>query len=80
MRTENEISRMHDLLHPIIMGEVPHPCPHEARTLQAVLEVLCWTLHHEPGAAFEKNMKRIEQWLKDQGFDLSKTPQNPKAN
>lgn len=53
MRSRDEIQRAHDLLEPIVTGEVPWPHPAGRETLAPVLGVLCWVLEDANARDFE---------------------------
>jgi hypothetical protein len=67
LREWQEVQRAHDLLIPIVTGEVPHPCPEQAVEIHLALDVLCWVLRHEHNTKFASNLAHLEDWLARQG-------------
>jgi len=71
MRDPVEIQRAHDLLIPVLLGEIELPIDEaDKRSLQAAVDVLCWVLRHDHNDAFATNLKRIERLARAQGLVL----------
>lgn len=72
MKTLMEVQRMHDLLLPVITGEVDADLSKENRPLfHASLDVLCWILEHDHNTSFPANMARLEAHLESKGHVLN---------
>ena len=73
MRSQDELQRAHDLLHGIVLGEVPVGVPEADRPiLVASLDVLCWALRHDHNPAFAENLATFEEELARLGYVLEK--------
>lgn len=73
MQNEMEVQRAHDMLHGIVMGEVPVPFKHsdpQWQALCATLDVLCWVLGHDHNTNFVDNIRKIEKHYADLGYTL----------
>jgi hypothetical protein len=71
-RPVKEIQRAHDLLLPIITGEIPFTfaSAENKQCVHAMLDVLCWVLEHDHNLAFTANLTAIEEDLRNRGFIL----------
>jgi hypothetical protein len=84
MRTEDEITRVHDMLAGIVLGEAPWPMdnPSERDALAAVAACMCWVLkhdetYHESAAQkFTEWLRLIESELIKKGYKLDAKPKN----
>jgi hypothetical protein len=78
MRTEQEITRAHDLLAGIILGETLPLDPVTENMIRLEAGVLCWVLNHDHNTAFEEHIANIEKILAKAGYVLSteKPPNN----
>ena len=75
MRDESEIQRAHDILVAVVTGELGPVValnPEAEAAFHGALDVLCWILRHDHNTAFTKNVARIEEWAKSQGYRLKK--------
>lgn len=73
MKTEEQVQRAHDLLLPVVMGDVPHELDDDVvRALHAAVDALCWVLGHDHNDAFQMNLSALEDHLKSQGYRLRK--------
>jgi len=71
-RPVEQIQRAHDLLVPILLGDVPLPCDERTRAyIHAAADVLCWCLQHDHNDAFANNLKDIEASLLERGYQLN---------
>jgi len=72
-RPVEEIQRAHDLLVPVLLGEVPNPfeTPESKRYLHCAADVLCWILQHDHNLTFGENLEKLETGLKELGFQLN---------
>ena len=73
MRSKDELQRAHDLLHSIVLGQVPITLSREEQPLiVAALDVLCWALHHDHNQSFALNLALLTKALEDLGYVLEK--------
>lgn len=71
VRPANEIQRAHDLLVPILIGELKLLMGEETRkALHAACDVLCWVLNHDHNQAFADNLRKVEEAAAAKGFRL----------
>ena len=60
LRTENEVQRAHDILCPVVAGEVVIPISERGRkALHAAHDAIAWALGFECGGAFEETIQRV---------------------
>lgn len=54
IRPAIEIQHAHDLIIPVLLGEVPCPFknPEAMQTLHGAADVLCWVLQHDHNQTF----------------------------
>lgn len=73
LRDVKEVQRAHDLLAGIVLADVPNPLgdhPEATEVIICLLDVLCWVLKHDHVNTFPDNLKKIEDWLNAQGYQL----------
>lgn len=76
MKSFEEIQKAHDLLHPLITGELDLNQanvviePETVLAIHSALDVLCWILDHEHNSTFAKNLTALEVELLEAGFQL----------
>lgn len=73
MRTETELTRAHDILTAVILGEVVPGAPITPQTdmlIRVARDVLCWALQHDHNQTFANNMRILEQSIADAGYVL----------
>jgi hypothetical protein len=75
MKTFLEIHRAHDMLTPIVLGEIEVEMDEKtALGLHAGLDALCWVLGHDHNTAFGKNLEAVEKELAARGIVLTEKP------
>jgi len=62
-----EIQRAHDLLWEIHVGRM---LPGVMRETHVALDVLCWVLQHQHNRSFADNLRKLEQQLRNLGYEL----------
>ncbi len=75
MRTEDEITKAHDRLVGIVLGEIPDPFlgdPESHARMHCVADCLCWVLEHEHNRTFAEILEKIDTYLADKGLALTK--------
>jgi hypothetical protein len=76
MRSKDEIQRVHDMLLPMLMGEVPRVWrPEDEKLFHVVADVLCWVLEHGHNKAFTETITNVERELVARGYKLVYSPQ-----
>lgn len=76
MKSELEIQRAHDLIVPVLLGDVKVKLDERAKlVMHAAADVLCWVLDHDHNDAFAQNIEQLEQKLKEKGFILERGDQ-----
>lgn len=73
MKTEAEITNIHDLFCVIRLGQVPNPWAAEPdnvppAVLMAILDTLCWVLEHPDCAALQKKINYALRFMELQGY------------
>lgn len=69
-KTAEEIQAIHDLLEPLVAGDIPM-VPQELRDkLELSLRPLCWILGHEAGDEFKEKADKLQETLKKMGYEL----------
>jgi hypothetical protein len=65
IRDSMEIQRAHDMLHGIVIGEIPKEffTGKMQTAINIATDVLCWVLKHEHNEVFIKNLIAIEAHL-----------------
>jgi hypothetical protein len=80
MRSEEEITRAHDLLVGAITGDCGVKIPPDSEQIVAHwASVLCWVLHHDHNTAFPENLQNLEKALNEAGIELG-PPEEPSHN
>jgi hypothetical protein len=77
LRSFDEIQAAHDRLVQILLGEVPCPFddPSAMRLLNMAAGVLCWVLCHDHNPTFSQNLAAIDDYLREQGYELKERVQ-----
>jgi hypothetical protein len=71
LRPADEVQRAHDLLVPIILGEIQVEITEAERAvITANTDVLCWVLQHDHSQTFANNLDLAEQQAAAVGFRL----------
>jgi hypothetical protein len=71
MKSQSEIQRAHDLISPVLTGEMHVTFEGDtSRLLRAACDVLCWVLDHDHNQNFAINLTAIEAELLKAGFVL----------
>jgi hypothetical protein len=71
MKDETEIQRAHDLLHAIVVGDIPGVAftGENLASLHAAHDTLAWALGFPCGHVFEQNVDKLRQWIRQAGFE-----------
>ncbi len=72
MKTQDQIQRAHDVVIPILSGQILKLDPGTELAVRAAADVLCWALEHEHNTAFEDNLGRLEAAAAAAGFFMEK--------
>jgi hypothetical protein len=78
MRTETELTRAHDILTAVILGEAVPSAPISPENdilMRVACDVLCWALQHDHNHTFANNLRILEQSLADAGYVLTEKKQ-----
>lgn len=71
MKSKTEIQRAHDILVPVVTGEIEIEMDaQDKHALHYATDVLCWILRHEHNRAFEENLFNLEAELSLRGYVL----------
>ena len=79
MKNINQIQRAHDLLEPVVTGEmrVSGDFPFAGPQLNDICRVLCWVLDDVNAACFDDFLRKFEQAMRDEGYTMPEKPQLP---
>jgi len=72
MKSQDEVTRAHDLMVGILLGQVPLELAGEDKRLAiATTDVLCWVLGHDHNQNFGNNLTAFELLLEEMGYELA---------
>ena len=74
MRTRAEIERAHDLLASILLDDELRATmdPRDVDLKIAAADVLCWVLRHNHNGTFKENLRRLEEFARENGAVLER--------
>ncbi len=75
MRTVEELTRAHDMLAQVVLGEIcERPKGKSMVVMSANLDVLCWALRHSHNETFEANLQGLRAELEKMGMRQMELP------
>jgi hypothetical protein len=77
MRSRDEIQRAHDLLEPLLCGDLEHASVKVTENIEVLCRTLCWVLNDGQGLLIDSMLAGIELQLREDGYVLPSTPDVP---